>query len=58
MATEEQLVDLNNKVYGVDHNYKKNGDLYQNIDEGQTITVAGKKFQVISTSNDEQLGSA
>ena len=58
MATEEQLVDLNNKVYGVDHNYKKNGDLYQNIDEGQTITVAGKKFQVISTSNDEQLGSS
>ncbi|WP_243991391.1 hypothetical protein [Pseudolactococcus carnosus] len=58
MVTEKQLKEANEKVYGVDHNYLKEGKPFQNINEGQKLNLAGQNFIVLSTSNDEQLGSA
>lgn len=58
MATEEELVDLNGQVYRVDHNYKKEGKSTKDINKGQVLEAGGQDFKVLSTSNDEQLGSA
>ncbi|MCJ1977725.1 hypothetical protein [Pseudolactococcus paracarnosus] len=53
MVTEKQLKEANEKVYGVDHNYLKEGKPFQNINEGQKLNLAGQNFIVLSTSNDE-----
>ncbi|GHU44210.1 hypothetical protein FACS1894193_12310 [Bacilli bacterium] len=57
MATEQELVDLNGLVYGVDHNYKEDGKTYPDINKGEIIDVIGKKFQVLSTSNNDKSGT-
>ncbi|MDR1567973.1 MAG: hypothetical protein LBS33_04780 [Streptococcaceae bacterium] len=54
MATEQELVDLNNKVYGVDHNYKKDGKSFQNISKGTEFILrkqSSKSFQLLTTKN-------
>ena len=58
MVTDKQLKELNELVYGVDHNYIEKGKPFVDVDKGFERKIGNQKFQVISTSNDEQLGSA
>ncbi|MDR0298762.1 MAG: hypothetical protein LBI13_01555 [Streptococcaceae bacterium] len=53
MATDEQLINLNQQVYGVDPAYKQ-PEGYSNIYNGQTlynIGGSGQDFKVIATQN-------
>ncbi|WP_096815446.1 hypothetical protein, partial [Pseudolactococcus piscium] len=58
MVTDEQLKELNVLVYGVDYNFKKDGKPFVDVGEGFTREIGNQDFIVLSTSNDEQLGSA
>lgn len=52
MATEEQLRDLNNDVYQVDPNYKKDGKSTVTVKEGDVLKTTDKQnFIVLSTEN-------
>jgi len=52
MATEEQLRDLNNDVYQVDPNYKKDGKSTVTVREGDFLKATDKQnFVVLSTQN-------
>lgn len=57
MVTDKQLKALNELVYGVDHNYKKDGEPYIDVYEGIERKIGNQKFKVLSTSNDNQLGT-
>lgn len=60
MATEEELRDLNSRVYRVDPNYKDNGNKIQYTDkadkdlkenERNSLTAGAQKFKVLSVKD-------
>ncbi|MDN6071298.1 MAG: hypothetical protein L0I48_08920, partial [Lactococcus plantarum] len=51
MATDKQLKALNELVYGVDHDYKKDGDSFKDVKEDKIYPVENQDFKVLSTSN-------
>ncbi|MBF8807395.1 MAG: hypothetical protein IC227_01990 [Enterococcus lacertideformus] len=60
MVTEEELRDLNSRVYRVDPNYKDNGnkiqytykaDKYLSKNERNSITAGNQEFKVLSVKN-------
>ncbi|MGX6991704.1 hypothetical protein ACWN8M_08750, partial [Pseudolactococcus reticulitermitis] len=57
MVTDKQLKELNELVYGVDHNYIEKGKPFVDVDEGFERKIGNQKFQVISTSNNDKSGT-
>ena len=51
MVTDKQLKVLNELVYGVDHDYKKDGDSFKDVKEDKIYPVENQDFKVLSTSN-------